>query len=708
MRRITALGLAALCLSASATQAAITRLEIVKVEPAFGGRSFGAAGTFERVIAKAHGELDPAAGVNATIQDIALAPRNARGRVEYVSDVEIVRPADPSKSNGVLFFNITNRGNKGALSLFNVDVPPNLNDINGLVNAGDGFMQRMGYTSVWFGWQGDVLPGGNRIQLKVPVARNADGSPVTGLVRSELITATPTHTLNVTGGWFTGATHAPYPTAERDHTKPFADGFMPTLTMRASAQGLPMTIPPSEWSFGACPDGKTVTPSDTQVCLTWGFRPDRIYELSYRAKDPLVLGIGFAVTRDLAAFLKHDAADASGTPNPARVPNAKTIVMGSSQSGRFIRSFLHRGFNRDERGRVVFDGALPHIGGGLMPLDIRFAQPGRSAGTETVDNLYPGTEFPFAYGSLTDPLTGRTQGILDRCTADKSCPKIVHAATALEMWELRQSLGFTDPLGTRDLPEPANVRSYIMSSTQHASAPLPLPAKAPFAGCEQQSNPNPQTWTMRALLQALTDWVKDGAMPPPSERPTITQGNLVAPDQLRFPYIPANRYGGVERPAVRTLGLHNPLHVQDYGPQFRAGDTAGVMLTDPPRLSTARYNNLVAQVDQDGNDLGGIRNVYVQVPIGTYTGWNVFDRSRYADGFCTLQGSYIPFAATREERIGTGDARLSLQERYPSREAYVAAVRKATADLVAKRHLLPDDAQRLVAEAERDGWTKRP
>jgi hypothetical protein len=343
-----------------------------------------------------------------------------------------------------------------------------------------------------------------------------------------------------------------------------------------------------------------------------------------------------------------------------------------------------------------------------MPLDIRFAQPGRSAGTETVDNLYPGTEFPFAYGSLTDPLTGRTQGILDRCSADKSCPKILHAATALEMWELRQSLGFTDPLGLRDLPEPANVRSYILSSTQHASAPMPLPAKAPFAGCEQQSNPNPQTWTMRALLQALTDWVKEDASPPPSERPTITQGNLVAPDQLRFPYIPANTYGGVTRPAVRYLGLHNPLHVQDYGPQFNAGDTSGVLLTDPPLVSTGRYNNLVAQVDQDGNDLGGIRNVYVQAPIGTYTGWNVFDRSRYADGFCTLQGSFIPFAATREERIRTGDSRLSLEERYPSREAYAAAVRNAAADLVAKRHLLPEDAVRLVTEAERDGWTKRP
>lgn len=466
-------------------------------------------------------------------------------------------------------------------------------------------------------------------------------------------------------------------------------------------------IPNTEWSFGSCEADKAPAVNDWQICYPASFKPGRLYELTYRAKDPLVLGLGFAAARDLGAFLKTSEKDDSGVANPAYVANAKAIVMGSSQSGRFIRSLIHLGFNTDEAGKIVFEGALPHIGGGLMPLNVRFGQPGRAT-TNTTDHLFPGAEFPFAYAKVTDPLTGRTQGILDRCTATGTCPKIVHAATALELWELRQSLGFTDPLGAKDLDEPANVRSYIMASTQHAPAVLPLPAKEPFGACQQQPNPNPHTWTMRALLTHLAAWVKDGAEPPPSSRPTIAAGNLVAPDQVRFPRIPANAYGGVTRPAVKFVADNDPLHVQDYGKDYNAGDASGIISGEPPKLSTARYGTLVAQVDADGNDLGGIRNVFAAVPIGTYTGWNYFNKEFFEDGFCTLSGSFIPFAPTKQERLAAADPRPSIEERYPTKEAYVAAFRKAADDLVARRFLLPDDAIRLVAEAERDGIRSAP
>lgn len=714
LRLALAISLSALCLgTASPTaQARVDRLEILRTEPAFGGRSFGSAGVFERIIARAHGSLDPAHPSNAMIQDISLAPRNAQGRVEYTTDVEIVRPRDAAQSNGVLLFNITNRGNKGALSLFNADIAPDIGRINALQDAGDGFLQRTGTTMVWFGWQGDVSAGGGRMLLKLPVARNADGSAITGVVRSELVARQRTPSLHLVSGWFS-ATAMPYPTANTDNRKPDNDGFTPQLTVRTHHRGAPQVIPNSEWSFGTCPaepDGKpgALKPGDTDLCMPAGFQPGRIYELTYKARDPWVMGIGFAVTRDLAAFLKRETADIAGSANPVKFDNPSTIVMGSSQSGRFIRSFLQKGFNRDEQGRVVFDGAIPHIGGGLIPLDMRFAQPGRSAGTEQVDNLYPGTGFPFSYASTPDPLTGRTLSLLDRCTADASCPKIFHIATALEFWELRQSLGFTDPLGLRDLSDPPNVRSYIMGSTQHAAPARPLPQKAPFAGCEQQPNPNPHTWTMRALYIALVDWIRKGSEPPPSERPTIAAGTLVAPEQVRFPSIPANTYGGIARPAVRMLAIHNPLFIQDYGPAFDTVDTRGIVSLNPPKLSAARYGVLVPQVDADGNDLGGISSLFVRVPIGTYTGWNNFHESLFKDGFCTLQGSFIPFAATREERIAAGDPRLSIGERYPDRPAYVAAIRKAAGDLVSRRHLLAADADRLVTEAERDGWSNRP
>jgi hypothetical protein len=707
-RLLVAVAAAAAVLASGAAEARIIRIEIQRTEPAFGGRIFGATGAYERLIGKAYGEVDPRLPANAIIQDIDLAPRNAKGMVEYATDIDILRPADRSKGNGILFFNIHNRGNKGGIQLFNADVPSNLAEINSLANPGDGFLQRQGYTMIWFGWQADVLAGNNRMTMAVPVAHNPDGSTITGLVRSELTTVVPTTTLNLSSGWFTALTTASYPTVSTANITPLADGFVPTLTVRAKEQEPRVSIPNTEWSFGACPQGGNLAVSDTQICYPAGFKPGRLYELIYRAKDPVVLGLGFAAARDLGAFLKAEPKDDNGRDNPVFVKDAKTIMMGSSQSGRFVRTLIHLGFNRDERGRIVFDGAFPHIGGGLMPLNVRFGQPGRAAGTEQVDRLYPGASFPFAYGTETDPLSGAKGGILDRCTATNTCPKIVHAATALEMWELRQSLGFTDPLGIRDLIEPPNVRSYIMASTQHTAAALPLAAKEPFGFCQQQPNPNPHTWTVRALLQNLAAWIKDGTEPPPSARPTIAAGTLVAPDQVHFPSIPANKYGGVSRPVVRFLRGHNPLHPHDYGEDFRSEQASGMISVDPPKVSQPQYGTLVAQVDTDGNDLDGIRDVFVQVPIGTYTGWNLFNRSFYEDGVCTLQGSFIPFARTKAERTETSDPRLSIEERYPSRETYVAAIRKAGDDLVSKRYLLAEDAARLLAEAERDGIRASP
>ena len=698
-----------MALAPAASQARIVRVEITQTTPAWGGRNFGEVGGYERVIGKAYGEIDPQSPSNAMIQDIALAPKNARGMVEYSTDIDILRPADRSKSNGVLFFNIINRGNKGGLALFNVDIPggpANIGNMNAVTEAGDGFMQQQGYTVVWFGWQPDVVGGNNRMTMQVPVAKNPDGSAITGTVRNELTVLRPATTLPLQSGWFTAGSK-PYPAVSTDNRTALADGFLPTLTMRIRENEPRMIIPNAEWSFGSCEADKAAAVNDWQICYPAGFKPGRLYELTYRAKDPLVLGLGFAAARDLGAFLKTSEKDDSGAANPAYVGGAKAIVMGSSQSGRFIRTLIHLGFNRDEAGKIVFEGALPHIGGGLMPLNVRFGQPGRAT-TNTTDHLFPGAEFPFAYAKVTDPLSGRTQGILDRCTATGTCPKIVHAATALELWELRQSLGFTDPLGAKDLDEPANVRSYIMASTQHSPAVLPLPAKEPFGFCQQQPNPNPHNWTMRALLSHLAAWVKDGAEPPPSSRPTIAAGTLVAPDQVRFPRIPANAYGGVTRPAVKFVADNDPLHVQDYGRDYNAADASGIISGDPPKLSTARYGTLVAQVDADGNDLGGIRNIYAAVPIGTYTGWNYFNKEFFEDGFCTLSGSFIPFAPTKQERLAAADPRPSIEERYPTKASYVAAVKKATDDLVAQRFLLPDDAIRLVTEAERDGVRGAP
>jgi Alpha/beta hydrolase domain len=708
-RTVIALGVVSFMIAEA--DARITHIEITKSEPAFGGRSFGDTGAYERLTGRATGELDPADPANSGIQDINLAPRNARGMVEYVTNIELLKPADMARGNRILFFEVNNRGNKLAPGSFNVGVAGGVADRNALSSAGDGWLMRAGYTMVWFGWEMDARPGLNRIGMPAIVAHNHDGSPVTGLVRSEIITPVPATSVPISLSQqiqnYPIDSYDSYPTASVDNSTSFSDGFLPTLTVRAREQDPREPIPNSAWSFGTCDGTGAVTPDEKHVCYRDGFKPGRLYELIYRAKDPTVGGLGFAVARDLGAFLLNSEKDDAGAVNPVYQPNTLAVIEGSSQSGRMIRSLLALGFNRDETGRRVFDGAFPHIGGGLMPLNIRFGQPVRAWGEQT-DHLYPAYDFPFTYARQTDPLTQRTGGLFDRCKATDTCPKIFHVATALEMWEGRQSLGLTDPLGRSDVEEPPNVRTYIMASTQHSPASLPLAAHAPFGSCQQQPNPNPQIWTMRALLTAFTAWVRDGVEPPPSAKPSMADGTLVPPDRVRFPEIPANFYGEVDRPAVSPLRIYDTLHVLDFGPLYRAEDSSGMIVLEPPKVGSGSYGILEMQVDADGNDLAGIRSVFLQAPIGTYTGWNLGRKDRFENGLCNLQGSFIPFAATKAERIAAGDPRLSIEERYPTKDVYLAAFKRVADDLVSKRFLLPDDADSLVKSAGSEGVRNAP
>jgi hypothetical protein len=689
------------------TEARIARIEITKVEPAFEGKSFGAIGAYEKLTGKAYGAVDPKARGNRIIQDIELAPKNAKGEVEYVTDIEILRPRDVAKGNGTLLVEVVNRGNKLALRNFNAEVPNDGADWNAVKSGGDGFLMKEGYTVIWFGWQADLVAGNNRVRLQVPVAKNKDGSPITGILRSEMVVPAPAKSLPLSNGFFTARIHTAYPTASTDNTKPLAGGFLPNLTVRAKENAPRVTIPASDWSFGTCDDGKPAEINDTNICLKAGFQPGKLYELVYHAKDPLVLGLGFAALRDVGTFFKFEKKDAAGNANPVYRADNKAIVVGTSQSGRFIRSYLHLGFNVDEKGRMAYEGAKPHIGGGLMPLNVRFGHPGRAWGDQ-IDHLYQAYDFPFHYASQYDPITKRRQGILDRCVANGTCPKLFHVATALEVFEGRQSLGLTDPLGSKDVPDPKSVRTFILASTQHSAAPLPLPTAPPFGNCVQQSNPNPHTWAMRALLTELKDWVKTGKTPPESITPRIDNGTLVAPNQVRVPGIPANAYGNVQRPALRYIPNHNPLQVFDFGPQYNAGDSSGVITIEPPKPGVQSYGILVSQADSDGMDAGGVKSIYQQVPIATMMSWNVGRKDRFEDGFCLFQGAYIPLAKSKAEREQTGDPRPSVEERYPSKEAYVQAIRKAAEASVKQRMLLEEDARFLIKQAEDEGIRLAP
>ena len=678
----------------------ITELLIDRVEsPTFDRLSFGHTGMYEKLVGRARGVLDPADPSNSIIVDIGLA-LNADGLVEYETDFFLLKPIDMRRGNRNIFYNVVNRGNKGGLSTFNL--APGSNNPTTAADAGDGLLMRQGYAILWSGWQPDVLPGADRMTMTVPVAVNPDGSEITGELRAEYIVNAPTSTQNLGSGSFTGSTHYSYETVSLDTSRA-------TLTRRIRETDPRDPVASDAWAFADCTQMPFPgAPSTTQICLRDGFDPNYIYELIYTAKNPLVLGLGFAATRDLISFFRHAMHDDCGTPNPLAIERHRTgirhaLIMGSSQSGRYVRTLIHLGFNADEEGRIVFEGAFPHIAPGRIPLNVRFGPPGRVY-LQHEDHVFEAYEASFSYSPVFDPNTGRTDGILVRCQETDTCPKVVHAMSALEFWQGRQSLDQTDPLGTQDLELPRNVHMYLMSSTQHGPAPHPVSGTLPDPGiCRWPANYAPQAETMRALWVVLDRWVNDHVPPPASRIPRIAHGTLVPADPatLGFPNIPATTYvPNFPTEAVDFNGLYNRLTLLDYGPEFDAQNESGNVTLNPPVDLGRDYGVLIPAVDSDGNDVAGVRSTEIQAPLGTYAGWSRRRPGFAADEQCGLTGLFIPFARSQAERESAGDPRPSLEERYTDHEGYVNAVRAAAHRLRSERLLLPVDADRLIQQAE--------
>ena len=385
--------------------------------------------------------------------------------------------------------------------------------------------------------------------------------------------------------------------------------------------------------------------------------------------------------RDLLSFLRHAEADSDGGPNPLKqngVGIEKAYGWGRSQSGRFLREFVYRGFNEDSRGCRVFDSISPHVsGGGRVSLNYRFAQPGRFPRQHN-DHLYPSDQFPFAYAVTTDALTGKIDGILKRPDTD---PVVIHTQTASEYWDRRGSLVHTDSLGN-DLSDQENARVFLFSGSQHNADPL----GGPRAGAHRHlSNPLNTTPLLRALLDSLDDWATNGSPPPASRVPTRSDETAVPAGvaHSRFPTIP-----GVECPDEL-----NRLYVQDHGPLF----DKGILGEEPPIQDRGReYTVLISQVDADGNEVAGIRAPHVAVPLATYTGWNFRPDGSAEKAHAGTLGSYFPFAKTEEDRRSGGDSRPSIQERYRSKAHYVRAIASAAQRMVEQRLLLEEDADRYV------------
>lgn len=657
MRRIVpALVLLAALQSAWPVEAGVARVVVESRETA------AEAPGYERLTGHFYGELDPGAAVNEIINDIQLAPRNAQGKVEYSAAFTLLRPANAQESSGVLWYEVPNRGN----SPLNRTLPRDA--------------LRAGHVLVSSGWQGDLTPRADLETIRVPIARRADGSAITGKVLARLSHPQPRSTASLEEGF--GGLHYQEPVSMDS-----ADALLTRQTAE-SAQAIPIAA--KDWAFANCENRPFPgDPDPKHICLRNGFEADVLYQVVYTAKDPLVLGIGLASIRDLVSFLRNEQSGADGAANPAAGMVSHTIAFGNSQSGNLLKTFLHLGFNADEQGRAVFDGLNPNIAARQTPINFRFAIPGGAA------NLYePGSEGVLWWSVYEDEVRGLpAASLLDRCRASDTCPRIFETFGSSEFWGLRMSPGLVGTKADADIPLPPNVRRYYFPGVTHGGGRGGFTsATIPGRQCVLANNPNSVAETMRALRFALTEWVVRDVEPPPSSYPTLARGELVAPTHaaMGFPPIP-----GQPLPD----NMLNEFPVYDFGESFNAGDLSGSMAIQPP-IIRGWARSLAPRTDADGNEVGGVPSVLHQAPLGTYLGWNVA-ASGFREGLsCGFSGGFIPFAATKQERERTGDPRPSLDERYGTHERYVRAVQQAAQRLVQQRFLLPDDARTLVQEAE--------
>ncbi len=657
-------GAVTLLFSAGRAEARIVRIDVKhRDSPAYAGKSFGTGGVYEILTGIAYGELDPRDPLNAIINDLKLAPQNARGSVEYSATFTLVLPLDPAKASGVLIYEVPNRGNS----------PLNFWTFADDLGAGHALLSS--------GWQGDLEPQPKLETITVPVARNADGSPITGPVLARLS--------DLPGGTITASLTAGY--AGLRYQRPATlDTGKALLTRQASDDGQVVPIPSTDWAFADCT--KTPFPGEpdpTKVCLKGGFDPGLLYQVVYRAKDPLVLGIGLAATRDIVSFFRYSEKDDSDNANPLARHIRYAVAFGTSQSGNFVKTFLHLGFNQDEAKRTVWEGANPNIAGRQTPLNFRFAIPGGAAG------LYePGSEGVLWWSDYHDEARHRpAAGLLDRCHATHTCPKIIETFGASEFWGLRMSPGLVGTRADTDIPLPPEVRRYYFPGVTHGGGrggfEIPTVSGGP---CTLPANTNSVTEPMRALRRALFDWVVRDLPPPESRYPRVDHGDLVPPTRsaMGFPVIPG---------APLPDNMINPFWDYDFGPDFRYNDLSGAIGLQPPLIRTT-IPMLVPRTDADGNEASGIPTVLQQAPLGSYLGWNVTAAGYRKGRGCGFTGGFIPFARTKAERLASGDPRQSLEERYGTHAAYVAKVRVATQRLVEQRFLLVDDAARIVREAE--------
>ena len=647
----------------------IVTLDITHCSPFMEGRPFGDVGPYQLLEGRAHFAIDPLHPCNATITDIALAPRDATGRVRFSAHFTMLQPLYPEHGNRRLFFDVVNRGRKTVMGYFNS--APRATDPLAPLDSGNGFLMRHGYTVVWCGWQADVPPIPGLMGLQAPEALGPDGKPLVGKILCQFQANE-----GVSMFYLADRQHLPHPAA--DMQDPDA-----ILLVRDHPNAPARPINRDAWSFEQI-EGE---PDPYYVSLSSGFEAGKIYQLVYTTRGSSIVGLGFAAVRDIVSFLKYDAA-ASGNPCAGTLDYA--YAFGGSQSGRFLRHMIHTGLNEDEAERMALDGIIPHIAGGMRgEFNLRFGQPSKDV-CYIIPELFPFTDTP-----QTDPVTGQTGSLLARLEARGKVPKIMFTNTSAEYWRGDAALIHTDLVHLNDAPESASGRRYHFAGAQHGVGIFPPITVRPADGIRGQLPFNTVDYTplLRAALTNLDRWVTTGEPAPPSCHPRLADGTAVPSQTLASTF---SSLPGVRFPprALHALRL-------DYGLETPLGRTLTL-----PAVEGEAYPALVSAVDTDGNEIAGIRLPDLTVPVATHTGWNLRHQEVGNPDLVIgitggLAGWSLPFPATRADREATGDPRLSLEERYQSREDYVQRVRTAMQALVDQSYVLAEDLARVAEEAAR-------
>jgi hypothetical protein len=642
----------------------VTRFEITLRRPLAGEPAY------EELKGHLHFAIDPLHAADRRITDVELAPRSARGLVEWSADVSILLPVDRARCSGRILLDVVNRGNTVAVPNFNRATRPVFgpgSDPNPPIDVGDGFLMKRGWVVISCGWQGDLPRVPGLLGMQTPEARDAQGRPLRGRVYTQMQPTGPVADLLLSDRG-----HVPYPAADLEEKDAL-------LTVRDQPDGPATVIPRERWRFARVEGGRIV-PDAGHIHLDGGFEKGRLYQITYTAEGAPVQGLAMAALRDAVAWLKHGGA-AEGNPAPGRLRWA--YAYGRSQTGRLLRTLIYEDLNVDEQGREALDGVIANVAGGMRgEFNQRFGQNSKDR------NNMMAHLFPFTDQLSEDPDTGAKDALHARLDARGSRLRVYYVNTSAEYYRGDASLIHTDPDGSRDVAHGPYTRIYHFAGTEHGlgiwpptdTQQAPADPTGPVERSQNLRSVVDYSALLRACLVSLDRWVVEGIEPPPSRHPRLADGSALPPARLAPAF-------------ARIPSAHYPRH----NARPRRLDWS----TLPPAPGRA-FGTLVSAVDGDGNEVAGIVLPELAVPLATHTGWNLRHPDiGGAEQLLMFAGSTIPFARTKAEREAAGDPRPSIAERYASRAEYLERVRQAAAALAREGYLLEQDVALSVTAAAR-------